>query len=197
MTSTRVHQDARAAPLRRGHHQSTGDTHQRTQHYCTAAPVAHACACSMRAPPFSILKKKARQNKTNTEKKKRKENQGGKEERQNHQPHTPTAHSAHSGEQAVRGRGHRTRTCTEGSKGTGHHGLHPQGRTHWDDQANPAGQWQERYSKAAGRARPGCIRDHGKHRPEPWKQLTTGVPAHSPGRGRLPSSGAPQLEPQG
>ena len=32
---------------------------------------------------------------------------------------------------------------------------------------------------------------------DPWKQLMTGVPAHSPGGGRLPSSGAPQLKPQG
>ena len=32
---------------------------------------------------------------------------------------------------------------------------------------------------------------------EPWKQLMTGVLAQSPGGGRLPSSGAPQLEPQG
>ena len=47
------------------------------------------------------------------------------------------------------------------------------------------------------RARPGCIRDHFKHHPEPWKQLVTGVPAHGPGEGRLPSSGARQLEPQG
>ena len=44
------------------------------------------------------------------------------------------------------------------------------------------------------RARPGCIGDHGKCHTEPWKQLMTGVPAHSPGRGRLPSSGAPQLK---
>ena len=47
------------------------------------------------------------------------------------------------------------------------------------------------------RARPGCIGDHSKRRPEPWKQLMTGLPAHSPGRSHLPSSEAPQLEPQG
>ena len=29
------------------------------------------------------------------------------------------------------------------------------------------------------RARPGCIGDHGKRQPEPWKQLMTGLPAHS------------------
>ena len=42
------------------------------------------------------------------------------------------------------------------------------------------------------RARPGCIRDHGKRHLEPWKP-GTGEPAHSPGGGPLPSSGAPQL----
>ena len=47
------------------------------------------------------------------------------------------------------------------------------------------------------RARPGCIGDHGKPHPEPWKQPPTGEPVESPGGGRLPSSGAPQLEPQG
>ena len=46
-------------------------------------------------------------------------------------------------------------------------------------------------------ARPGCIGNQGKLHPEPWKQLMTGVPAHTPGWGLLPSSGAPQLEPQG
>ena len=47
------------------------------------------------------------------------------------------------------------------------------------------------------RTRPGCIGDHGKGHPKPWKQVMTGVPAKSPGEGRLPSGGAPQLESQG
>ena len=47
------------------------------------------------------------------------------------------------------------------------------------------------------RARPGCIADNGKSHPEPWQQSITGVRAHSPGGGRLPSRGAPQLEPPG
>ena len=47
------------------------------------------------------------------------------------------------------------------------------------------------------RARPGCIGDHGKRHPEPWKQPVTGEPVHSPGGGRLPSRVAPQLKPQG
>ena len=32
-------------------------------------------------------------------------------------------------------------------------------------------------------ARPGSFGYHGKRHPEPWKQLMTGVPAHSPGGG--------------
>ena len=47
------------------------------------------------------------------------------------------------------------------------------------------------------RARPGCIRGHGKRHPEPWKQLLTGEPVQSPGGGRLPSRSAPQIKPQG
>ena len=43
----------------------------------------------------------------------------------------------------------------------------------------------------------GCIGDHGKRHPEPWNQPVTGKPVHSPGGGRLPSSGAAQLELQG
>ena len=31
------------------------------------------------------------------------------------------------------------------------------------------------------RAEPGCIGDHGKRHPEPWKQPVTGEPVHSPG----------------
>ena len=47
------------------------------------------------------------------------------------------------------------------------------------------------------RARPGCIGDHGKRHPEPWKQPLKGEPVHSPGGGHLPSRVAPQLKPQG
>ena len=47
------------------------------------------------------------------------------------------------------------------------------------------------------RARPGCIGDHGKHHPEPWKQPVTGEPVHSLAGGRLPSREAPQLKQQG
>ena len=47
------------------------------------------------------------------------------------------------------------------------------------------------------RARAGGIGDHGKHHPEPLKQTVTGEPVQIQGGGRLPSSGAPQLEPQG
>ena len=47
------------------------------------------------------------------------------------------------------------------------------------------------------RARPGCIGDHGKRHPEPWKQPLTGESVHSPGGGRLQSGAAPQLKPQG
>ena len=46
-------------------------------------------------------------------------------------------------------------------------------------------------------ARPGCIRDHGKRRMEPWKQPLTGELVHSPGGGCLPSREVPQLKPQG
>ena len=42
-------------------------------------------------------------------------------------------------------------------------------------------------------ARLGCIGDHGKRHPEPWKQLVKGEPVHSAGGGRLPSSRFPQL----
>ena len=44
--------------------------------------------------------------------------------------------------------------------------------------------------------RPGCIGDHGKRHPEPWKQPVTGGPVLSPGGGLLPSRVAPQLKPQ-
>ena len=110
VTHTRVHQDARAAPLGRDRRQSTNDTCQGTQHYCTAAPAARACDSSVRAPLFFFpfqKKKKIR----------------GGEEGHNHQWHTRTAHSAHTGEQAPQGPEHRTRAYTKGNKGTGHHGL--------------------------------------------------------------------------
>ena len=46
-------------------------------------------------------------------------------------------------------------------------------------------------------ARPGCIGNHGKRHPEPWKQPVTVEPVHSQGGGRLPGRVAPQLKPQG
>ena len=52
LAHTRVHQDARAAPLGRDRRHSTDDTRQTTQRYCTAAPAARACACTVRAPLF-------------------------------------------------------------------------------------------------------------------------------------------------
>ena len=104
----------------------------------------------MRAPPFQVKKKKKRGTTKQDRYRAKKKKLGGEQEGQNHQQHTRTAHSVHTGEQAPRWQGHRTSTCTEGSKGTGHHGLQPQGRTHWGDLAGPPGQWQERYSKTAG-----------------------------------------------
>ena len=83
LTQARVHQDARAAPLGRDRRHSTDDTRQRTQRYCTAAPAAHACACSVRAPLFfSFLfflffpkKKKKKQVKKKKKKKQEKKNE--------------------------------------------------------------------------------------------------------------------------
>ena len=107
----------------------------------------------MGAPTFPFKKKQNQKSITKQNKyrkKKKRKLGGGEKEGQNHQQHRRTAHSAHTGEQVPLGPGHRTRTCTEGSKGTGHHGLHPKGRTHWGDSAAPPDQWQKRYSKAAG-----------------------------------------------
>ena len=110
---------------------------------------------------------------------------GGEEQGHNHQQHTRTAHSAHNGEQAPRGPGHRTPTCTEVSKGTGHHGLHPQGRTHWGDPAGPPGQWQERYSEATG-PNPAVL-----HR-GPWQTSPGGMEATDDRRaGTQPRRGSP------
>ena len=67
-----------------------------------------------------------------------------------HRHRTPNTKGALSGEQAPRGPGHRTRTHTKGGRETGRNEPHPQGRTHWVDPADPSGQWQERYTKAAG-----------------------------------------------
>ena len=71
----------------------------------TAAPAAHACACSVRAPLFFsfffVFSKK---------KKKRK--LGGEEEGHNHPWHTRTAHSTHTGEREPSGPGHRTCNTT-------------------------------------------------------------------------------------
>ena len=109
LTHTHVHQDTRAAPLGRDRRHSTSDTRQRTQRYSTAAPAAHACACSVRAPLFSsflFFSFSFFQKKKKTKKKKRK--LGGGEEGHNHPWHTRTAHSTHTGKQELRGPGHRT-----------------------------------------------------------------------------------------
>ena len=80
--------------LGRDRHQSNDDTRQRTQHYCSAARVAHACACSVRTPPFFHLKKK-RGGTTKQKKQTRKLGGGGR----GTQP--PTAH-AHRTQRAHR-----------------------------------------------------------------------------------------------
>ena len=67
-----------------------------------------------------------------------------------------------TGEQAPSGPGQGTRTRIQGGKGTGRNGLHPQGRTHRGDAAEPRGQGQERYSKATG---PSPARLHRR----PWQ----------------------------
>ena len=100
--------------LGRDRRHSTGDTRQRTQRYSTAAPAAHACACSVRAPLFSsfcfffyFFQKKKKQ-----KKKKKKRTLGGEEEGHIHPWHTRTAHSTHTGKQEPRGPGHRTCNTT-------------------------------------------------------------------------------------
>ena len=116
LTHTHVHQDTRAAPLGRDRRHSTGDTRQRTQRYSTAAPAAHACACSVRAPLFSsflfflfLFQKKKKKTK---KKKKKKRTLGGEEEGHIHPGHTRTAHGTHTGKQEPRGPGHRTSNTT-------------------------------------------------------------------------------------
>ena len=123
LTHTHAHQDTRAAPLGRDRRHSTDDTRQRTQRYSTAAPAAHACACSVRAPLFTSFlfflflfsQKKKKKKKTGKKKKtskKKKRKLGGEEEGHNHPWHTRTAHSTHTGEQEPRGPGHRTSNTT-------------------------------------------------------------------------------------
>ena len=63
LTGADVHQDARAAPLGRDRRHSTDNTRQRTQHCCTAAPAARACACMVRAPLFFFFFKKTKKTK--------------------------------------------------------------------------------------------------------------------------------------
>ena len=113
--------------LGRDRRHSTDGTRQRTQRYSTAAPAAHACACSVRAPLFSSFlfflflfsPQKKKKKKTGKKKKKKKKKQvkkkrklGGEEEGHNHPWHTRTAHSTHTGEQEPRGPGHRTCNTT-------------------------------------------------------------------------------------
>ena len=86
-----------------------------------------------------------------------------------------------------------TRRAAEGQERTNTPWV---GRTGATQPTQPAS-GRSRTPRPLVRARPGSIGDYGKRSPEPWKQLMTGVPAHSLGGGRLPSSGAPQLEPQG
>ena len=123
-------------------------------------PVPAVCT----RPPSPFFKKKKKGKTKQNIYRKTKQLGGGEEAAHNHQQHTHTADSVHTSEQAPRGPGHDTRTCTEGSKGIGGSGLHPQGRTHWSDPADQSGQWQERYSKAAG-PRPARL-----HR-GPWQTL--------------------------
>ena len=89
LTHTRVHQDAPAAPLGRDRPQSTNDTRQRTQNYCTAAPAARACACSVRVPPFFPFQKR------NTEEEKKKKIRGGGGGTQPPTAHTHRTQRAH------------------------------------------------------------------------------------------------------
>ena len=143
----------------------------------------------MRASAFPFLKKKRKKKGGGTTKQNKKQKQKrklrGGEEGHNHQRHTRTAHSAHTGEQAPRGPRHRTRTCTEGSKGTGNHILHPQGQTHCGDPAGPPGQWQERYSKATG---PSPARLHRG----PWQTSPGAMEAANDRRvGKQPKRGSP------
>ena len=135
-------------------------------------------------------------------------------------PHTrQNTPSGHTNEQEPSGPGHRTckatqrmgtqvnrrevaqdtaHTCvsraTEGGATTNH--------TPWVGRTG-ATQLTHRASSRGGtprllvQARPGCIAEHGKRHPAPWKQPVTGEPVHSPEGGRLPSSWSPHLEPQG
>ena len=139
----------------------------------------------------------------------------GGSHRRSHQQHTKTARSArtgergqrdhghlarntkgaHTGEHAPSGPGHRTRAGTKGGRGAGPSEPHPQGRTHWGHPADPPGQWQERYSKATGPS-PASLRQ-GQWETSTGAMATTDDRRAGPGRGRLPSSGAPQLKPQG
>ena len=163
-----------------GEHNTTAPLHQ------LPMPVPALCT----RPLFHFQKKKAKQKSKTKQnkyraKKKRKEKKIGGGGGRNHQQHMQTAHSARTGEQAPSGPGHRTRTCTEGSKGTGRNGLHPQGRTHWGDQADPPGQWQERYSKATG---PSPARLHRG----PWQTSPGAMEATGDRRaGTQPTRGSP------
>ena len=104
---------------------------------------------------------------------------------------THAAYSARTREQATRGPGHRTRTRIESGKGTGRNQPHPKGPKHWGDPADPTTSGRSGTSRPLVRARPSCIRYHGKRHPEPWQQPVTDMPAHSKGGDGLPSSGEP------
>ena len=113
-----------------------------------------------------------------------------------------TAHQGHTtlgtrtGEKAPRGPRHRTHMYTPWCQRTGDYmslRLHTLGATQQTQQGSSTGGTP----KGMSQARPGCIGADGKHQPEPWKRPVTGDPVHSPGGGRLPSSGTPQLKSQG
>ena len=134
-------------------------------------------------------------------------------------PHTQhNTPSGHTGEQEPSGPGHRTRKATHRARTPVNRSQVAQDTAHTCTRRAAEGQerantpWvshtgtaqpTHRASSRGGtprplvRARPGCIGDHGKRHPEPWKQPMTGEPVHTPGGGRLPSREAPQLKPQG
>ena len=114
-------------------------------------------------------------------------------------PRTPqTQHSkprGHTGEQEPSGPGH----CTHVGRPRDRKEPIPHGSDALGRPSRPTGPVAGAVLQGhwSIRARPGCIGDHGKRHPEPWKQPVTGEPVHSPGGGHLPSRVAPQLKPQG
>ena len=200
MTRTRVHQDTRAAPLGRGRHQST--TTQTGEHNAIAplhqSPMPVPAVCTR---PFSGFEKKTtkRQDKTKQihSKKKEKKVRGGRRRdtttnstRKPHTARTPVDRR-HVGKETAHAHAPRAAKGQEATVYT------PRvGRTEPTGMISGAS-GRSSTARPLVRARPGCIQDHGKRRPEPSKGLMTCVPAQSSGGGCLHSSEAPQLEPQG